>query len=103
MDMSFLLNVVSIRPKPTRLVLFFFCIPVPAISPGQCETDTKPFQGLKEPKEMRGKPAKVETELFIAHRVGGASDHEGIIGVFLCDKHENVKIKLSVENTDKND
>lgn len=66
----------------TLIIYHFVCSPGPAVSPGQCETDTKPFHQLKEPQEMRGKPAKSEGRLILVCHSGRTTNHEVIRHVF---------------------
>ncbi len=90
--LSWWLNISSLLHMETLSVLLQYsiwlvCIAGPAVSPGQCGTDTKPFHRLKEPQERRGKPAKPEAILSLVCHTGRASDHEVIIHVFNYDNH----------------
>lgn len=86
----------------TLIIYDFVRIPGPAVSPGQCETDTKPFHQLKEPQEMRGKPAKPEARLILVCHTGRTTNHEVIIHVFQYESGTNYAgINLSVKRLRK--
>lgn len=91
---------------PLSYSIWLVSIAGPAASPGQCETDTKPFHWLKEPQERRGKPAKPEAVLSLVCHTGRASEHEVITYVFNYDNHskreKNGGISLCVNRKGNN-
>lgn len=98
-DLSFLAKVLIWSSQCYQNELI---VPGPAVSPGQCETDTKPFHQLKEPQEMRGKPAKPEARLILVWLTGRTTNHEVIIHVFQYERETiYVRINLRVKKTEK--